>query len=105
MDILQLGVILVMLAWLKVRGLPLLDRSILTADDLAQALPPEVNRPGLAHLAFEVDDVDQTYEDLKAKGVEFFITPRNAGDIRLAFFRDPDGNELELFNSPTLRWK
>ncbi|MCU0292308.1 MAG: L-lactate permease [Thermoanaerobaculaceae bacterium] len=31
-----LGVILVMLAWLKVRGLPLLDRSILTADDLAQ---------------------------------------------------------------------
>ncbi|HPC82859.1 MAG TPA: L-lactate permease [Thermoanaerobaculaceae bacterium] len=31
-----LGVILVMLAYLKVRGLPLVDRSVLTAEDLAQ---------------------------------------------------------------------
>jgi catechol 2,3-dioxygenase-like lactoylglutathione lyase family enzyme len=38
------------------------------------------------------------------KGVEFFIEPKNVGDIRLAFFRDPDGNELELFQSPTLTW-
>ena len=59
---------------------------------------------GLVHMAFEVDDVDQTYEELKAKGVEFFITPRNAGDIRLAFFKDPDGNQLELFRSPSLTW-
>ncbi len=67
---------------------------------------PPSDRPstGLLHLAFEVDDVDTTYSELVAKGVEFHVQPRDAGDIRLAFFRDPDGNELELFCSPTLTW-
>jgi glyoxylase I family protein len=60
---------------------------------------------GFVHLAFEVDDVDATYRDLVSKGVEFFIEPKSVGDIRLAFFRDPDGNELELFQSPSLSWK
>lgn len=60
---------------------------------------------GLMHLAFEVDDVDATYAELKAKGVEFFVEPKCVGDIRLAFFRDPDGTELELFHSPTITWK
>lgn len=59
---------------------------------------------GFVHLAFEVDDVDATYAELVAKGVEFHIAPRNAGDIRLAFCKDPDGNEVELFRSPTLTW-
>lgn len=59
---------------------------------------------GFVHLAFEVDDVDATYRDLVSKGVAFFIEPKDVGDIRLAFFRDPDGNELELFHSPTLTW-
>jgi catechol 2,3-dioxygenase-like lactoylglutathione lyase family enzyme len=68
---------------------------------------PESERPGCGfmHLAFEVDDVDKTYADLVLKGVQFFIEPKSVGDIRLAFFRDPDGNELELFQSPTLTWK
>jgi hypothetical protein len=38
------------------------------------------------------------------KGVSFFVEPRGVGDIRLAFFKDPDGNELEIFQSPTLTW-
>ena len=59
---------------------------------------------GLVHLALEVDDVDATYEELSSKGVAFFIQPKSVGDIRLAFFHDPDGNELELFQSPTLTW-
>ena len=59
---------------------------------------------GFMHLAFEVDSVDATYADLVLKGVEFFIEPKTVGDIRLAFFRDPDGNELELFQSPSLSW-
>ena len=59
---------------------------------------------GLLHLAFEVDDVDKTYADLVMKGVAFFVEPKSVGDIRLAFFHDPDGNELELFHSPTLTW-
>lgn len=59
---------------------------------------------GLVHLAFEVDDVDATYADLRAKGVKFTVEPKDVGDIRLAFFTDPDGNTLELFKSPTLTW-
>lgn len=57
-----------------------------------------------AHLAFEVDDIDATFEELKGKGVEFFIEPRDAGVMRIAFFRDPDGNPLELFKSAVYRW-
>ncbi|MHB0857192.1 MAG: VOC family protein [Anaerolineae bacterium] len=60
---------------------------------------------GFMHLAFEVNDVDDAYGDLVLKGVEFFVEPKSVGDIRLAFFHDPDGNELELFSSPTLRFK
>ena len=68
--------------------------------------PAKWERPGAGfmHLAFEVEDVDATYASLVTKGVEFFVQPTNVGDIRLAFFRDPDGNELELFHSPTLTW-
>jgi glyoxylase I family protein len=57
-----------------------------------------------AHIAFEVDDIDATFTELKAKGVEFFIEPRDAGVMRIAFFRDPDGNPLELFKSAVYRW-
>ena len=78
-----------------------------TTIELISAEGAEPGKPttGFAHLAFEVDDVDATYEALKAKGVSFHVEPRGVGDIRLAFFRDPDGNELELFHSPTLHWK
>jgi len=60
---------------------------------------------GFVHLAFETDDTDATYAELTAKGVTFHVLPRDAGDIRLAFFKDPDGNELEIFHSPTLTWR
>lgn len=65
---------------------------------------PGAANSGFVHLAFQVDDVDATYRDLVAKGVHFTVEPRDAGDIRLAFFNDPDGNTLELFKSPTLTW-
>ena len=57
-----------------------------------------------SHLALQVDDVDAAFEELRGKGVTFTVEPRDAGDIRLAFFTDPDGNSLELFNSPQFRW-
>jgi catechol 2,3-dioxygenase-like lactoylglutathione lyase family enzyme len=67
-----------------------------------QAGPRPVS--GFVHLAFEVDDVDATHADLVSKGVTFTVEPKDVGDIRLAFFVDPDGNQLELFKSPTLTW-
>jgi catechol 2,3-dioxygenase-like lactoylglutathione lyase family enzyme len=56
---------------------------------------------GWVHLALEVDDVDTAYTELLAAGVPFHFTPtslpEDAPVLRIAFFRDPDGNELELF--------
>lgn len=77
-----------------------------TTIELMQGPADDGRRPscGFMHLAFEVDDVDATYADLMMRGVTFFIEPKNVGDIRLAFFRDPDGNELELFQSSSLTW-
>jgi len=64
----------------------------------------EEPQTGLVHLAFEVDDVDATFQELKEKDVVFHIEPTQVGDIRLAFFRDPDGNPLELFKCERLHW-
>jgi catechol 2,3-dioxygenase-like lactoylglutathione lyase family enzyme len=52
---------------------------------------------GFPHVALLVDDVDAEYERLKALGVEFDVPPTDAeSGIRLAFFKDPDGNRLEI---------
>jgi catechol 2,3-dioxygenase-like lactoylglutathione lyase family enzyme len=56
---------------------------------------------GWVHFAFEVADLDAVYADLTAKGISFHDAPRDFPQpkalSRIAFFRDPDGNELELF--------
>jgi catechol 2,3-dioxygenase-like lactoylglutathione lyase family enzyme len=49
---------------------------------------------GLALL--RVDDVARAREELEAKGVEFFGETLDTGVCHMAFFRDPDGNELTL---------
>jgi catechol 2,3-dioxygenase-like lactoylglutathione lyase family enzyme len=56
---------------------------------------------GVRYIAFAVDDIDATYRQLLARGVEFasdILPPEpEAGIGRLVFFRDPDGNLLELY--------
>lgn len=60
----------------------------------------EEGRTGLLHVAFEVDDVQKTYEEFLAKGVEFHIPAREARPgLWVAFFKDPDGNILEFFKA------
>jgi catechol 2,3-dioxygenase-like lactoylglutathione lyase family enzyme len=52
---------------------------------------------GYPHVALAVDDVDAEYERLTSLGVEFDMPPTDAeAGIRLAFFRDPDGNRIEI---------
>jgi lactoylglutathione lyase len=47
-----------------------------------------------------VEDVDQTFEDLTSKGVEFFIEPTDREwGRRTAHFRDPDGVIWEISQS------
>jgi lactoylglutathione lyase len=52
-------------------------------------------------LIFVVENVDQAYSDLAAKGVAFVTQPTDRPDwgIRVAHFRDPDGTLLEIYHS------
>jgi catechol 2,3-dioxygenase-like lactoylglutathione lyase family enzyme len=56
---------------------------------------------GNRHLALYVSDVDAEAARLKEAGVEFSVDPQDVtGEVRLAFFRDPDGAVLELLSGP-----
>lgn len=64
--------------------------------------PPErVSRPeacGLRHIAFEVDDVQDTVRELMAKGIE--VEPVRVDEHtnrRFTFLRDPDNLPIEIY--------
>ncbi len=67
-----------------------------------EPLPPGgANRRGLGHLAFEVDDVEQTARTLCEHGGSLAgeITARHidgVGDLVFVYARDPEGNLIEL---------
>lgn len=53
---------------------------------------------GINHIAFRADDIEETYEELRGKGIEFNTEPyrnRRTGrsNVRL---RDPDGWRLQI---------
>jgi glyoxylase I family protein len=60
-----------------------------------------INRPGLAHLAFEVDDVEAAENTVLEAGggcVGALVTTQiaGAGTITLIYVTDPEGNIIEL---------
>jgi glyoxylase I family protein len=63
--------------------------------------PQRLNKPescGLRHLAFEVDDIDQSVTDLLEKGI--MVEPIRLDEItgkRYTFFQDPDNLPLEIY--------
>ncbi|MGI2905542.1 SMU1112c/YaeR family gloxylase I-like metalloprotein [Tolypothrix sp. VBCCA 56010] len=63
--------------------------------------PQRINNPeacGLRHLAFEVDDIEQTVIYLKSKGVEVEnIRIDEITNKRFTFFKDPDNLPLEIY--------
>jgi len=64
---------------------------------------PTLNNVGICRIAFTVDDIDKTYEELRAKKVDFvaplkkLIGPGGA-KIGVVCFKDPDGAVLELMS-------
>ena len=48
-------------------------------------------------VAFEVDDIDATIAKLKDRGVSFDIDKMETPVCWMAQFRDPDGNNLEIY--------
>lgn len=71
----------------------------------AGSVSPDQNgeRQGWRHLSLQVDNVDRNYQQLQAKGVQFLGKPftYNPPGYRVAFFRDPEGNILELYQEGT----
>jgi catechol 2,3-dioxygenase-like lactoylglutathione lyase family enzyme len=81
--------------------------------ELFQYLAPGGERPplepknvGITHVCFLVDDLQAVYEELRAKGVETFVSPPvlvdtgiNTGGYGI-YLRDPDGITVELFQPP-----
>ena len=55
------------------------------------------NTPGLRHVAFEVDDLEDTLARLRALGAELIGTVEDYGDFyRLCYVRGPAGAIVEL---------
>jgi catechol 2,3-dioxygenase-like lactoylglutathione lyase family enzyme len=49
-----------------------------------------------SNIVFHTDNVQKTYEELRAKGVEFTQAPKTEAWGTSALFRDPDGNTYVL---------
>ncbi|MEX1028481.1 MAG: VOC family protein [Paenibacillaceae bacterium] len=70
------------------------------ADVLGEAnIPLEAGNSSNFILDFGVDDVDVSYNRLRKKGIEFLTEPfdRKEWGARVAHFRDPDGNIIEIY--------
>jgi len=52
--------------------------------------------PHTAHVALRVPDVAETRADLEERGVSFDGDIFDTGVCHMAFFKDPDGNQLML---------
>ena len=65
---------------------------------------PEIHHVPSTHICFTVDDIEATYQALKARGAEFVSKPVHyppqAGGWGICFVYDPDGNLLELVEVP-----
>lgn len=63
--------------------------------------PTALNRPGLAHLAFEVEDVEATRRKIldhggREVGKQVALDISGAGQLTLIYMIDPEGNIIEL---------
>ena len=74
---------------------------IYTYGTLAEGPPPAVNRPGLAHIAFAVADVETAVAEVLAAGgrrIGETVTLRIATGAKVTwcYTTDPEGNVVEL---------
>ena len=57
---------------------------------------PDRQPGGFLNVFFQTDDVQKTYEELKARGVEFTQEPRTESWGTSAMFQDSEGNAVVL---------
>ena len=68
---------------------------------LVGVMPPGQGMQRGSAIYFKVSDIQSTFAELEAKGVEFVATPHLVNrspkaELWLAEFKDPDGNQLAL---------
>jgi catechol 2,3-dioxygenase-like lactoylglutathione lyase family enzyme len=61
-----------------------------------ESIGAKFTAPHTAGFALRVPDVAETRKELEAKGIEFNGDTLDTGVCHMAFFRDPDGNEMVL---------
>jgi catechol 2,3-dioxygenase-like lactoylglutathione lyase family enzyme len=61
-----------------------------------EAVGSTFTAPHSAHIALRVPDVAETRRELESRGVAFEGDVHDTGVCHMAFFKDPDGNQLML---------
>ncbi|MGO9021263.1 MAG: VOC family protein [Syntrophobacteraceae bacterium] len=58
-------------------------------------------RYGIGHFGVRVDDLDEAARELKAKGAEFILEPKDIREgVRIAFIRAPEDDVIEIVQRP-----
>lgn len=59
------------------------------------------SEPGINHIAVSVDVFDDAHRDLSDKGVVVENIREASGGVKVGFFRDPEGNMLQIIQRPS----
>jgi predicted enzyme related to lactoylglutathione lyase len=63
--------------------------------------PKDAPAGAMASLILQVPDLEKAIEAAKANGAALLRGPSKSGEgLNFAFLKDPDGNQIELVNSP-----
>jgi catechol 2,3-dioxygenase-like lactoylglutathione lyase family enzyme len=85
--------------WDSSRFLLAYDTMLVTFHSVTSPVSPTRGR-SIDHLGWYTDELDATFHELSANNVQFPVTPRAFGPVRLAFAEDPCGNWIELLEPP-----
>lgn len=71
-------------------------RSVMSKEEIASQLENVIKSGGMSGGVFHTTDIHKSYEELKAKGVEFMQPPAERFYGIEALFKDPFGNWFSL---------
>jgi catechol 2,3-dioxygenase-like lactoylglutathione lyase family enzyme len=88
-------------AHLKLPGESRVTLEVYQYDALIERPATAINRPGLGHIAFEVDDVRAALAEVKASGggavgEVVTLTTKTGAKVTWVYATDPEGNVVEL---------
>ena len=74
------------------------DGGILSDAEIKHFVDGYTNGSAIGHFALETKDMDEFDKKLKAFGGEYLYEPyvMEAAQSKIAFIKDPDGNEIEI---------